>query len=125
MSRWLSLRVCRTKFDESRFRRFTLRRVPMEDAPVGGKVCLGAMHTYRVGGIIGLPGMGASRRMILVLYPSSTPLPDIGVILDLREKPLLEEGQDLIPVGSVAMALIGSSDSIVTLIEDEEEHPDA
>ena len=117
--------MCRTKFDESRFRRFTLRRVPMEDAPVGGKVCLGAMHTYRVGGVIGLPGSGPSRRVILVLYPTSTPLPDIGVILDLREKPLLEEGQDLILVGSAAMALIGPSDSIVTLIEDEEEHPDA
>ena len=112
-------------FDESRFRRFTLRRVPMEDAPVGSKVYLGAMHTYRVGDIIGLPGSGPSRRVILVLYPTSTPLPDIGVILDPREKPLLEEGQDLIPVGSVAMALIGPSDSIATLIEDEEEHPDA
>lgn len=121
----MSRRISGTKFDESRFRRFTLRRVPMEDAPVGGKVCLGAMHTYRVGGVIGLPGMGASRRMILELYPSSAPLPDTGVILDLREKPLLEEGQGLIPVGSAAMVLIGPSDSIVTLIEDEEEHPDA
>lgn len=124
MSKWLS-QTCRTEFDESRFRRLTLRRVPMEDAPAGGKVYLGVMHTYRVGDIIGLPGMGASRRTILELYPSSAPLPDIGVILDLREKPLLEEGQDLIPVGSVATALIGPSDSIVTLIEDEEEHPDA
>lgn len=125
MSRWLSRRACRTKFDESRFRRFTLRRVPMEDAPVGSKVYLGVKHTYRVGDIIGLSGPGASRRVILVLYPTSTPLPDIGVVLDLREKPLLKEGQDLIPVGSVVMALIGPPDSTVTLIENEEEHPDA